>query len=164
MAGTVSAKSTKGSTAGAVAWLYALSPTGVAPKDWRYDNAPSLGPKLNIVVQTKGPYTLNVSPQDRAGSISWEPNGTITFKISTSNMITDVTPGLTNKGLPKGESPGTDTKEVGPGPDIANAIDSVPKFLEAISNKSLWERVGIGAAGVVLVALALIFTLRKGLE
>lgn len=148
----VSDKSTtstsSGSVAGARAWLAVLAPAGIVPSSWNgvHVNGPT------TIIKHLGPYTLNVSPGIRFGTISWPPNSDLTFNWNTSGILTNVQSGLTGKAK-------IDT--VGPGPDIVNAVMSVPRFLTTISNPALWKRVGIGAAGVAILVVALVIVVKK---
>lgn len=137
-----------GSATGARAWLAVLAPGNIVPSDWR--GAHVNGPLT--ISKTLGPYTLDVNPGILFGSITWPPNGSLSFHWNTSGHITSVTSGLTTH---------SKVIETGPGPAIANAVMSVPDFLAKISSSALWKRVGIGAAGVAILAVALVIVVKK---
>lgn len=136
-----------GTMTGALAVLAKLAPGGIVPKSW-------LQGKTLIDVPTGGAYVVQASNGQgmiRWGNLSSDNSLTFAWDPKTGAVHTTKTPdsgSVTEEpllGIP--DAVGSAAQ------GVASATMSVGDFLSKLSSVTMWKRIGIGAAGVVILLL-----------
>lgn len=168
-----------GTAAGALAWFETLLTNGKAPTSWY---------QVSTTVNS-GPYMLVTSGggggTDSQGVIQWQDasgqtqhlyfavasDGTVTSAPSTKNSADpswleklgiwianggSSTPLVGVPGMPS-QVPGNVVQGL---MDSASVLNEIRHLFSAVTSAAFWKRIGIGAAGVGLLIIALIITLK----
>lgn len=145
-----------GSADGATVLLKALVPGGIVPSSW---NTKGQGP-----TDYPGGYRLTTFKPDASGTgrgtLQWgnfTPYETIQFTWNKNDRkLVDDSANIPDPGevhqLPLLGIPDA----------ISSGVGTVGELIGALMNASLWKRIGIGAIGVVIILIALVFILKKG--
>lgn len=125
--------------------LTALAPGGKVPSQW------ISGPQ---VYKTVGAYTIVTHPDTKTVNIYWA-DGDKGLQYSYASGSIDY-----SSKVETGEHTGVADTETVIGGGI---IDTVGGLISAITNPSLWKRIGLGAAGVVIILLVFVFFMKREL-
>ena len=144
----------KGSASGAQAVVKALAPGGTVPATWNSKN--------HTNTKLPGGYVLNTFTSKGVGhgTIQWgnlTPTETYSFMWNTgSNKL-------------KGEAtpdPGmvTELPLLGIPDAVGSGISTVGDLIAKITSPGLWKSIGLGAAGVAIIIVALALYFKGGLK
>jgi hypothetical protein len=155
--GVVTASAKYGTKAGALAWWNTVAPGGKVPASW----IPN-GPPAGHTVSADGIYTFEFGQIHTDGSgygnIAWHANPN-----DTDGGLLYVTWNSAGKAsTPQTPDPGA-VVPVGPFTGFTPFTDLAGFFaaLSKLFDPALWKRVGLGAAGVAILVVALVLILRR---
>lgn len=142
-----------GTKAGALTWWATVAPFGKVPKSW----------------QTQAPDRLKSSD----GLYTYEAGGTKPDGSGYGNIVWNANPNDKDGGMlyvtwdASGTAPTPQTPDPGEVKPVSpfSGFTDITGFFTALSNTlfsgAWWKRLGIGAAGVVLLVIALVIILHK---
>lgn len=156
-----------GTKAGALLWWATIAPAGIVPKAWTTHPpallwSPTKAYKFTAGGASTGPDATGMNVKHGYGTIAWvQANPGKGGGYLSQSLYVQWNAG-SGAVTAKPQTPDTGVvTPVGPLDGISGAIDSVPKFLAAITSRALWVRIGIASVGVALLIVALVIMLRK---
>lgn len=142
---------------GAKELLNKIAPGGIVPQSWNVKNQTNVAYAGGYRLTTNKPGTWG--SKQGSGTLQWghfTPFETLQFKWNESDrrLIDD------SANIP---DPGVVTEEplLGIPGAIGSTISDVPGLIKAITNPALWKRIGIGAAGVVILLLVFVAIMKR---
>lgn len=131
-----------------------IAPGGKAPASWK--------PGASYRGEWPGGYTLNLNMTAHTGYIGWGQNDALDF--SWDEKTRNITVGDYGKVINDPDAIKTTNIFTDAWDGVTGAIDTVGGLISAITSPELWKRIGIGAAGVVMVLFAIVFFTKKGID
>lgn len=139
-----------------IAWIDSLTAKGSkVPKSWLTN------PPAN---QKHGIYTLSAGAG--YGTVSWtDPktkfNQSLYFAWDETTGAITTAPAAPDSGQVHDVLTAPFQTLVGGADAVGNAIDTIPKFLAAITAPAFWQRVGVGAAGAIILIVVLVVMTKR---